>query len=76
MQELLEKAQDNSLSDFQKLTLQQMKNTSKRSKVIVFGDCVSQFERMVDSHKRLYESMPAFSQQKFNQNSSVWNSSK
>ena len=60
MVELLERNKHHNLTDFQKHTLKHLRNQSMRSKMIVFGDCVDQFEHMVDRRSKLYESMQGF----------------
>ena len=40
MCDLLKKNRHHNLSDFQKQTLLHMRNSSLRSKMIIFGDCV------------------------------------
>ena len=48
LSDLIKKNQDHRLTDFQTHTLRNMRNEQQRSKMIIYGDCVDQFERMVD----------------------------
>lgn len=56
LREMLNKNQDSNLSDFQKSSLRHLRNSSERSKMIIYGDCVNQLERMIETRSKMYNS--------------------